>query len=60
MKKPGIPDPSSTEFPKAIKETVEIITGRRGTKIDKINTAGMTGDALTNANKINEILDRLQ
>lgn len=61
--KPGIPNPprkgdDRSKFDAAIKETVEIITGRRGDKITALNTE--TATAADCAAKINEIIERLQ
>ena len=62
MKKPAIPyvqnDPSGVLT--AIKENIEIVTGRRATKITELDTTNITGYDLTLAQKVNEILARLQ
>lgn len=62
MKKPAIPQSNSTPelVLRALKENVEIIAGRRGTKIARIDTTNLTSIDLLLADKINEILDRLQ
>ena len=63
MKKPGIPPtPKPGEdrrkFDGALKESLEIIMGRRGEAIKPLDPA--TATAADCAAKINEILDRLQ
>jgi hypothetical protein len=62
MKRPSIP--ALTQFPptdpavySSIKENIEIITGRRGTKIAKLKDTASTADII---NKVNEIVDLLQ
>jgi hypothetical protein len=66
MTKRAIPDiPKSAigeerRFFEAVKEDVERIMGVRGGKILPINTSGMSGNDLTLAQKINEIIERLQ
>lgn len=57
MRKPGLPDPRSPEFLNAVKENVEIITGRRGGKIAPLPTSATLPDVIT---KLNELIDRLQ
>jgi hypothetical protein len=44
----------------AIKENLEVITGQRVTPLALVDTAGMTGNDLILAQKINEIVSRLQ
>ncbi len=58
----AIPSPQSNQIDinRAVKENLEILFGMRGAKIDRINTSGMSGNDLTFASKINEIIDRLQ
>lgn len=58
-KKPSIPSPSDPSFNEAVKETLEIITGRRPNvaKLAKLEGAASTSDII---NKINELLDRIQ
>lgn len=63
MKKPSIPraplpGDERVRFDAALKETVEIITGRRGERIEPLPATGATNDQI--AAKINEILTRLQ
>lgn len=58
MKKPALPHPLAVDFLAAVKENIEILTGRRGSKISKLPATGATTDEL--AAKINELLDRLQ
>lgn len=62
MKKPAIPPPnSSPELAlKAVKENIEIMAGRRGSKIALIDTTNLSAIDLLLADKINEILNRLQ
>lgn len=47
-------------FDEATKEVLEVITGRRVAKIKPVNTASMTGNDLVLAQKLNEIIERLQ
>lgn len=58
-RKPAIPGPDEPGFDVAVKETLEIITGRRPNvpKITKLASTATTADII---NKVNEILDRLQ
>jgi len=58
-KKPSIPGPHEPDFDAAVKETLEIITGRRPNvpKIAKLASTATTADII---NKVNELLDRLQ
>lgn len=63
MRKPSIPraplpGDERVRFDAALKETVEIITGRRGERIEPLPTTGATNDQI--AAKINEILTLLQ
>ena len=63
MRKPGIPStPKPGEdrarFDQALRETVEIVTGRRAAPIAALNPATATTEDC--AKKINEILERLQ
>lgn len=62
MRKPAIPQSNSTPelVLRALKENVEIITGRRGGKVAAIDTTNLTSIELLLAEKINELLDRLQ
>lgn len=60
---PRVPPTTEKErssFDGAMKEVLEILTGRRGEKIKDVNTAGMTGNDLVFAQKLNEIIARLQ
>lgn len=61
MKKPGIPsppyDPSRARFDSALKETLEQITGVRGTRITQLNANASLSDVIT---KINELITVLQ
>jgi hypothetical protein len=62
VRKPGIPQVPRPQDPRdrfdvAIKETLEILTGRRGTPIKPLLTTATTAEI---AAKINEILDVLQ
>lgn len=61
MKKPAIPSigAAQSKINAAVKDNLEIITGRRS-KIVEVSTTGLTGNDLILANKINEILERLQ
>lgn len=58
-KKPSIPSPSDPSFNEAVKETIEIITGRRPNmaKLAKLESTSSTAGLI---NKVNELLDRLQ
>lgn len=58
-KKPALPSPADPGFNEAVKETIEIVTGRRPNvaKLTKLASTATTADII---NKINEILDRLQ
>lgn len=62
MKKPGIPaphsdDPNAERFGRAVRETLEVITGARGGKIAPLPAdAGLAAIVA----KINEILDVMQ
>jgi hypothetical protein len=58
-KKPAIPSPDTSGFDEAVKENLEIITGRRPkvAKIEKLATTATTADIIT---KINEVINRLQ
>lgn len=62
MKKPTIPQVPRAEQPRAgfdhsIKETLEIITGRRGGPIQPLPADASLADVI---NKVNELIDRLQ
>jgi len=62
MRKPGIPpvpknDEARHRFDQAIKESVEIIMGRRGQAINRLESTATLGDVVA---KVNEILDLLQ
>ena len=58
-KKPSIPSPDTPGFDEAVKENLEIITGRRPkvAKIEKLATTATTADIIA---KINTLLDRIQ
>lgn len=58
-KKPAIPSPDTSGFDEAVKENIEIITGRRPkvAKLAKLATTATNADIIE---KINAILDRLQ
>lgn len=58
-KKPALPSPNAPGFDEAVKENLEIITGRRPNvpKVAKLASTATTADIIK---KINEILDRLQ
>jgi len=58
-RKPSIPGPNEPGFDAAVKETLEIVTGRRPNlaKVSKLASTATTADII---NKVNEILDRLQ
>lgn len=60
-KKPGIPStpktPGREQFDKTLKETLETITGARGTKIKPLAEDASLSDVIA---KINEILELLQ
>lgn len=53
----GVADPATRAALEALKENVEVITGRRGTRITTVSTDASTTDL---ALKVNEILARLQ
>lgn len=62
MKKPSIPraplpGDERVRFDAAVKETLEVITGRRGRRIEPLPEGATTAEI---AAKINEILERLQ
>lgn len=62
MKKPAIPqvprgDQPRTAFDQAIKESLEIVTGRRAGRIEPLPSGASTDDVIA---KINEIIARLQ
>jgi hypothetical protein len=59
VQKRAIPNLLNANFAEAVKENIEIITGRRPglKKINKLSTTATTADVIA---KINEILDRLQ
>lgn len=60
MKKPGLPPApkgDSERFCKAVKETLESITGARGVPVKKLDADAGLSDVIS---KINEILDILQ
>ena len=57
MRKPGLPDSRSPEFLNAVKENIEIITGRRGGKVALLPKTATTAQIIE---KINELIDRLQ
>ena len=58
-KKPAIPSPDTPGFDEAVKENLEIITGRRPkvAKIEKLATTATTADIIS---KVNALLDRMQ
>jgi len=58
-KKPAIPAPDTAGFDEAVKEKLEIITGRRPkvAKIEKLATTATTADIIS---KVNALLDRMQ
>lgn len=58
-KKPALPSPSDPAFNDAVKETLEIITGRRPNvaKVAKLASTATTANIIE---KVNELLDRLQ
>jgi phage-related minor tail protein len=53
----GIDDPAVQKALSAVKETVEQLTGRRGSKIAKL---GPTSTLAAVILKVNELLDKLQ
>jgi hypothetical protein len=57
--KPAIPQPSGDPIRlfTALKENVEIITGRRGGKVEALSTSATTAQVI---DKINEVIARLQ
>lgn len=62
MKKPAIPQVPKLQEPRdrfdsSVKETLEILTGRRGTPIADLATTATTAQIIA---KINEILDVAQ
>lgn len=61
MKKPSINVPAADaavrSFAQAVKENIEIITGRRAGSIASLDSAATTEQIIA---KINEMLDRLQ
>lgn len=64
MPKPTIPAVPATAaeqgrvlFDKTVKETLEVITGRRGKQVSKLVNTSTTADII---NKINELIDQLQ
>lgn len=63
MKKPGIPtapkseDANRAKFDASVKESIEIITGVRGSKIKSLSADASLDDVI---NKINELLNVLQ
>lgn len=61
MKKPAIPtapkDPRRSRFDTSIKETLEIITGARGTRLEPLASNAGLSDVIT---KINELIDTMQ
>jgi hypothetical protein len=58
-KKPALPGPNEPGFDEAVKENLEIITGRRPNvaKVAKLATTASTADIIS---KVNALLDRLQ
>ena len=59
MKKPSIPTPAqgADKAIAALKENVEVITGRRGTPVVPLNTSATNAQVIA---KINELLALLQ
>lgn len=57
MKKPGLPDTRSQEFLNAVKENIEIVTGRRGGKVAQLSKTATTAQIIE---KLNELIARLQ
>lgn len=63
MKKPAIPQAprdggmQRAGFDGAVKETLEILTGRRGGKVQPLPETASTDDIIA---KVNEIIDRMQ
>lgn len=62
MKKPAIPQVPRGEQPRAgfdnsVKETLEILTGRRQGKVTPLAGTATTAEVIA---KVNEIIDRLQ
>lgn len=60
MKKPGIPAPPKGDgerFGKAVKETLETMTGARGDKIAQLPSDAGIGDVIRT---VNALLERLQ
>lgn len=62
MKKPAIPqvprgDQPRTAFDQAIKESLEIVTGRRAGRIEPLPAGASMDDVIA---KVNEIIARLQ
>lgn len=61
MNKPAIPtppkDPARSRFDNAIKESIEIITGARGTRIESLSTNASLSDVIA---KINELIATVQ
>lgn len=55
--KPPIPGGVKTPFEKAVKENIEQIIGRRGTKIKPLNENASLNDVIA---KINEVIKLLQ
>ena len=50
-------DPQLRKVLDPVKENIELIKGRRGTKIGKLLTTATPAEVIT---KVNEIIDRLQ
>jgi hypothetical protein len=60
-KKVEIPPVSAgARFLEAVRTNMEIIMGRRGGAVDPVDTTGMSGNDLVLAEKLNEIIARLQ
>jgi hypothetical protein len=62
--KPSIPNipPSAVnsdrrQFDSAVKETLEVLTGKRGVRIEALQSTASLADVIA---KVNEIIDRLQ
>jgi len=61
--KPTIPKPPPSDskqradFDSAVKETLDVITGRRGGRVKRLNVGASTDEVIA---KINELIDLLQ
>lgn len=54
---PRTPDRARDQFDRAIKESIETITGRRAGRIEKLPEGATLAEVVA---KVNEIIDRLQ